>query len=602
MRRFAIGAALALSVGIVPSVTSAAPVCPGVRDAEYPSVVVESDVLVPMSDGAVLHVNVVHPSMDGSTIAPGAFPVLLTQTAYNKNAPGLNFQTDYLVQRGYTQVIVDVRGTGASQGDWASFDAREQQDGGEVLDWLTGPNRPAWSNGNVGGHGTSYGAISQLFTAAQRPGLMKSLFPIVPMADAYRDITGSGGQLNTSFIPSWLGLVTATSLLPSTDAPKDPAGAARAMASHAANAGDFQVPTVADGVMGGDNAFDGPFYRTRSPIEVIDRVTAPTFLIGGWYDLFQRGTPLLFQRLQAAGVPTKLLMGPWTHTGQSIDSGLPTPNEPCTFEELELRWHDHWLKGLGNDLSDIKPLTYRPIGADDYSTAASWPPAAPDYRRLFLDGTSRAVIPGSLSSSPGTTPPDRLLQQMPSGMCSKSTTQWTAGNGEGAFCDTDNELNDPTGVIYDLPLLSGATIAGPIAAHLFVSTTADDAFLTARLEDVEPNGRSHQLSAGWNVLSLRAIDEAKSVKVGGQYVRPYHPFTRASLLPVEADTVYELWIEIFPVAAVIEPGHSLRLALQTSDIPHLRPPVPQETAMAGGVLSIYHDAEHPSAVVVPFQT
>src|SRR5207248_11787512 len=65
----------------------------------------------------------------------------------------------------------------------------------------------------------------------------------------------------------------------------------------------------------------GPFYRTRSPIEVIDKVRVPTFIVGGWYDLFQRGEPLLYQHLARNGVPTRLLMGPWYHTSASLDPG-----------------------------------------------------------------------------------------------------------------------------------------------------------------------------------------------------------------------------------------------------------------------------------------
>src|SRR5258708_18335967 len=111
-----------------------------------------------------------------------------------------------MVTRGYVQVIADVRGTGGSEGAWDSFGTREQLDGKEIVNWAA---EQPWSNGNIGLHGTSYGAINQLFTAAQHPEGLKAIFPIVPMSDAYRDITGSGGQINTSFIPSWLGLVTA---------------------------------------------------------------------------------------------------------------------------------------------------------------------------------------------------------------------------------------------------------------------------------------------------------------------------------------------------------------------------------------------------------
>jgi putative CocE/NonD family hydrolase len=598
-------AALLLAAIVVPGSGRAA-TCPGVRAVDAPGVVVQRDLLVPMSDGVTLHANVVLPSHDSKTADPGPFPVLLTQTPYNKNSIGLNFESDGLVQHDYAQVIVDVRGTGSSAGNWDSFGAREQQDSAELVDWLTGANpliaKPSWADGRVGLHGTSYGAINQLFTAAERPGVVRSIFPIVPASDTYRDIAVNGGQLDVSFIPSWLGLVTALGLIPPTDVASDPASSASVLAQHATNVTRFQAAVVASGTEGGDQAFDGPFYRTRSPIEVIDQITAPTFIVGGWYDLFQRGEPLLFERLQANGVPVKLLMGPWTHVGQSLNSGLPTATEPCTFEQLELRWQDHWLKGLGNDLSDLQPVTYEPIGAAGYTTAATWPPAPPAFTPLYLSGRSLPGLAGGLSTSvPGTQKPQTLLQQMPSGTCSKSTTQWTAGGGEGAPCDTDNELNDLTGAAYDFKLSSARRIAGPISAHLWLSTTASDAFLTVRLEDVEPDGRSHQLSAGWNVLSLRALDDAKSEKAGALYVRPYHPFTKSSVLPVHAGTIYDLWVEIFPVAASLPAGHSLRLAVQTSDVPHLSAPLPQERAMLGGILSVYHDAAHPSFVVVPFQ-
>ena len=602
MRRIAVFLLVAAAV----TVPGHAAGCPSVRAADAPGVVTQSNLLIPMSDGVVLHADVLLPSADSKTPLPGSFPVLLTQTPYNKNG-ALNFASNYLVEHGYAQVIVDVRGTGSSQGEWDSFGDREQQDSAELVDWLTGVNpriaKPVWSSGDLSTHGTSYGAINQLLTAAKRPGVIRSTFPIVPAADTYRDIAVSGGQLDTSFIPSWLGLVTALGLLPPTDIASDPAGAVGVLAQHAQNVTKFQAAVVADATQGGDGAFDGPFYRTRSPIEVIDRVIAPTFIVGGWYDLFQRGEPLLFQHLQANGVPSRLLMGPWTHIGEATQTDAPSANEPCSFEELELRWHDHWLKGLGNDLSDISPATYKPIGAADFSTAPSWPPVPPAYEALHLTGQSLPGAPGSLTpSSPGANEAaDMILQQMPSGVCSKSTTQWTAGGGEGGPCDTDNEVNDLSGAAYDLPLPNGAQIAGPISAHLWLSTTASDAFLTVRLEDVEANGRSHQLSAGWNVLSLRALDDAKSEKVGGLYVRPYHPFTRASQLVVEPGTIYDVWVEVFPVAATLPPGHSLRLAVQTSDVPHLSAPLPQEQAMAGGVLSLYHDAAHPSFVVVPFK-
>ena len=100
-----------------------------------------------MSDGTVLRVNVYRPArVDGSPVQR-RFPVVLTQTPYNKSAPRLGFRNDYLVQRGYVQVVADVRGTGSSEGQWASFAegaARRRR----LVRWAHSRKRP-WSNGDV---------------------------------------------------------------------------------------------------------------------------------------------------------------------------------------------------------------------------------------------------------------------------------------------------------------------------------------------------------------------------------------------------------------------------------------------------------------------
>ena len=71
---------------------------------------------------------------------------------------------------------------------------------------------------------------------------------------------------------------------------------------------------------GGDKAYDGPFYRERSLLERIDSVKVPTFIVGGWFDFFQRSEPELYRRLRANGVPTRL-MGPGT-TSRQVPGGL----------------------------------------------------------------------------------------------------------------------------------------------------------------------------------------------------------------------------------------------------------------------------------------
>jgi putative CocE/NonD family hydrolase len=200
-------AALAAALVLAPSTAFAAHEkwTPYDRPAQYGEVV-DKDVPITMSDGTVLRADVHRPD------AAGRFPVLITQTPYNKVGP-LGAANSYLVQRGYVHVVVDVRGTGSSAGTWDSFGPNEQHDGKEVVDWAAGQ---PWSDGKVGTLGPSYMAITQITTAAQRPKALKAMFTIVPMGDSYRDITFSGGQINTAFIPLWLGLVTGAGLVPPT--------------------------------------------------------------------------------------------------------------------------------------------------------------------------------------------------------------------------------------------------------------------------------------------------------------------------------------------------------------------------------------------------
>ena len=103
---------------------------------------------IPMKDGVRLAVNLYMP--EGAK-ANDKFPVILEYLPYRKDdwslARDWNMHS-YFVRRGYITARVDIRGTGASEGNPPDreYSEQEQQDGLEVIDWLS---RQAWSNGNV---------------------------------------------------------------------------------------------------------------------------------------------------------------------------------------------------------------------------------------------------------------------------------------------------------------------------------------------------------------------------------------------------------------------------------------------------------------------
>src|SRR5436309_10240165 len=178
----ALGAALA-----APASSAAAPNLQpaGLRPTpdRYPGFATTKDVPIVMRDGIRLYADVYRPARADGKPAPGRFPVILTQDPYNKNETATIGVDPLFVKHGYVQVIVDVRGTGSSEGSWDSFGLAEQHDSYDLARWSVSRR---WSNGKLVLYGPSYMAINQFFTAAQHPPWHQSIFPTVPAEDVYR--------------------------------------------------------------------------------------------------------------------------------------------------------------------------------------------------------------------------------------------------------------------------------------------------------------------------------------------------------------------------------------------------------------------------------
>ncbi|MFD7076714.1 CocE/NonD family hydrolase [Nocardioides sp. NPDC059952] len=555
------------------------------RPATY-GVVVEKDVQLTMSDGVVLRADVHRPAKADGTAAPGRFPVILTQNPYNKNVAGGG--GDYFVERGYVWVQSDVRGTGSSAGQWDAFGDREQKDGLEVANWATSSKR-TWSNGELGLWGPSYMAINQFFTAAQHPRGLKAMFPIVPAGDVYRDVVASGGQIDAGFIPLWFGLVTGAGLVPPAVNSTRPEATLTTLLQHVSGALGFQVPMLASALLGTDAGYDGPFYTKRSPLSVVDEIDVPTFVTAGQYDIFQRGAPMLFDRMQRNGVDTKLLIGPWTHAEASMGAGLEGSGING-LDEMALRWFDTHLKGLPDSTldRDVAPVTYHEIGSGKWRTMQSW---------LGSEVRAKTYALGSALKPVGG---DTILPLPVQGLCSRSTAQWTAGALAIPGCETDNRINDALGVSYETaPATSDLAFSGPLNADLSVSTTGTDGLISVSIEDVAPDGSVDRITGGWQTLRHRAVTASKARTLNGQVVQPWHPFIRSTEQAVRPGQIYRVPVEVFPTGAVIEKGHRLRVTVHSYDVPHLLPNVKQLVRGVAGVVTVHHTTTNPSTLVLP---
>jgi putative CocE/NonD family hydrolase len=580
------------------------------RPEQYAGTVTRTDLRIPMDDGVVLRGDLTLPATADGTAVAGRFPVVITLTAYNKQAVGggasalAGAPADYLVRRGYAQLTVDARGTGSSGGVWGAFSRREAKDAGAVVEWAHSRRRP-WSDGRIGMTGPSYMGISQLFAASRQPSGLKAIFPQVPAADVYRDVVASGGQVDAGFIPLWLGLVTGTGLVPPAYGAEEPEAGFSMLLDRLTTATTFTAPLLTEALLGREPAYDGPFYRQRSPIEVVDRIDVPTFLIAGQDDLFQRGTPMVFDALRQRGVPTRMIVGPWDHLQGSSGAEVGEAGHG-SLAELQLRWFDRHVRGRADPTldSDIPPLTYYEQGTDRWVTKGQWLARDLEPTTYRLSGAATPLLaPGRLVTG-RVVPGESVVPPVPvSGLCTRSANQWTAGIMQQVWpenpCLRDNSVNDLTGVVFETePMTETLRVQGPINARLFTSTPSGDGMWSVSVEDVAPDGTVDRLTGGWQVISHRALVRERSTYLDGELVQPWHPFTREARGPLADGAVAPVDVEVFPTGAAIRPGHRLRVSIQAFDVPHLLPPAPDLPSTLVP-LTIHTSAERPSTVTLP---
>ena len=331
-----------------------------------------NDIPVRGAGGTTIRVNEIYPTTASGQPAPGPFPVLLTMTPYGKgqggssspgsaSSPGGGAVTggadNYLAERGYIEVVEDVRGTGDAGGEWGLFDPIQQQDAIDVVNWAA---RLPHSDGRVGTFGPSYLGIDQMLLAGvvgpQSP--LKAIFPIVSANDIYRDTSFMGSLLDLEFDETYLGLTgglnTVTPILDTLSDPSLLSDLAGIELDHVNGLASYHAAATANILGGGDEAYDGSYWQARNPQNVIQRIVAnhiPAYLVGGEFDIFQHGEPINYAELQNAWdgrsvtAPMEpkqrttgryqLIVGPWEHlNGSSVD-----------VDPLELEWFDTWLKG-----------------------------------------------------------------------------------------------------------------------------------------------------------------------------------------------------------------------------------------------------------------
>ena len=293
-------------------------------------------------------------------------PALISVYPYRSDAWIHEYMRPYMewfAERGYASVLVDLLGTGGSDGALRPFhDPAEADDGVWSVEWAAAQD---WCTGSVGMWGISFGGFMTMATAQRKPDGLKAIMPLMNSLDPEKETMhpqGARGGLQP--LVQW-GLQQLTyQLLPPMGDHEDP------VQQRKWNERISHDPALMD------LAIHGPGHPSwKDRVLHPETITTPAFCIGGWRDSFQWSIPRAYELMQG---PKRLMMGPWGHV---IPQG--SPFSPIDFRELALRWWDYWLRGVENGVMDEPPVIVHVQGAQpEWRSLSSWPPVGPSELRV----------------------------------------------------------------------------------------------------------------------------------------------------------------------------------------------------------------------------
>jgi predicted acyl esterase len=237
-----------------------------------------------------------------------------------------------LASHGFAYVRVDVRGTGDSCGAIQSeYSESELQDCIEIIAWIAAQ---PWCTGAVGMRGISWGGFNSLLVAARSPPQLRAIVAHCTSDNMFTDDAHYAGGCLLLINYVW-GLQYYVRLL----APPDPAVVGDQWREMWQQRLRGTRPILADWLS--HQRFDAYWKHGSVCVNYAD-ITCPVYLVGGLLDGYRDSVPRMLQRLH---VPSRGLIGPWSHTIPE----LANPGPALAFLEEEAAWFDHWLNRGGSE-------------------------------------------------------------------------------------------------------------------------------------------------------------------------------------------------------------------------------------------------------------
>ena len=557
--------------------------------AERYEVTVEHGVLAKMRDGVTLRADIYRPK------AEGQFPVLLERTPYDKRG-GVDFGLK-AAARGYVVIIQDVRGRYTSEGEWYTF-KHESDDGYNTVEWAAAL---PYSNGKVGMFGGSYVGATQMLTAIASPPHLAGIFPVVTASNYHENWTYQGGAFEQWFNESWTsGLAQDTHdrfVRENSNAlqwVRELPLAKYTLLDLGATGG--LAPYFADWLA--HPSYDD-YWKQWSIEEHLGKVLVPVYTVAAWYDIFQGGSLRNYMGIKAhggseaarAGQRLLVIIGGHAGGGRKIGEVDFGPEAEFDLDEIMLRWYDHLLKAISNGVEKEKPVKFFVMGSNQWREENDWPLAHARETRYFLHSAGKA---NSLSGDGVLTPANPQAEPVDHFVYDPADPLPTIGGP--LCCDATHLAPGPRDqrpaearedvLVFTTPAFKqDFEVTGPVSLELYASSSAVDTDFTGKLVDVWPNGFAQNLTEGILRTRYRNSNEKPEFMNPGE--------------------TYKLAIDLWSTSNVFKAGHKLRLEISSSNFPRFdRNLNTGESAafssrMVKATNTIFHDREHPSALVLP---
>lgn len=470
----------------------------------------------------------------------------------------------FYARRGYVYVLVNIRGTSASEGVYEYLGEDEIQDGHRVVEWIA---EQPWCEGSVGMFGVSYFARIQYFVAMTKPPHLKCLFAPWGSSDQFRDVFYQGGILNKDWPIYW-----GKSSLRETNYRDETLNSMTADELDAALAGyrndpdimqDADLAAVLADPLKPSNQFIASvmvnntyndFWKRRT----VDysKIDIPVYTGSDWlnYGLHLPSAFRAWEGLQSA--PKRMIIGPQAY--------LDRPLSQMQYESL--RWYDKWLKGVDTGWDDEKPISlFIPGSGGKWKHADEWPLPETKWTPFYLHEKGRLWE----------------REHFPN---------------EGSSTYSDSPWGRESVEFQTPQFVEETEIVGPMSLKLYASTTSDDALFFVSVRAVALDGTENILTRGWLRASHRSLDAEKSTPWA-----PYH--SHEDVRPVEPGAIEQYDIPIVPTAYLFKPGMRLKVKIAGADDPGKNS---LENIAAGHIrrrvasrVTVYHNTEYPSELLVP---